>query len=135
MKRIVTMCALLVLLVGMCSTAQATTFTKTVQCYNENGAYEKTALSNEMIFCTHHLYVQYNAQGCSNSYTNHFRGYCEDGLLINSKWITPGGGYYIESAGFCEGWRYYLTMRGNTRYYENEGLTNIVLAGWFDPNK
>lgn len=135
MKKLISLCLALMLVVGLCSTASATTFTKSVQCTDPDGAYAKTDLSAVMEFCNHKIYVNYNAQGCSNSYTNHFRGYAQNDIYINDKWVTPGGGYYIQGSGFCEDWRYYLTMRGNTKYYENEGLTRVVLSGWFDPNR
>lgn len=135
MKKLLAVFLILMLMVSVCSTACATSFNKSVQCTDPNGAYAKTVLSNEMLFCNHKIYVNHNAQGCSNSYTNHFRGYDENDYFLGSKWITPGGGYYIQGSGFCEGWRYYLTMRGNTKYYENEGLTRIVLTGVFDPNR
>ena len=112
------------------------TFTRTVQCVNQND-YVKSAMSNEKDNDDHRIYVHYNAQGCSNSYTNHFRGYAYDpegGIFCGSKWVVPDQLIPIEGGGFTEGYRYYLTMRGNTKYNEYEGLSTIVLTGYFQVN-
>ena len=76
-------------------------------------------------------------RGCSNSYTNHFRGYAYDeegGILCGSKWVVPDQLIPIEGGGFTEWYRYYLTMRGNTKYHEYEGLSTVVLSGYFQVN-
>ena len=116
--------------------AFGTTFTRTVQCVNQND-YVKSAMSNEKDNDDHRIYVHYNAQGCSNSYTNHFRGYAYDpegGIFCGSKWVVPDQLIPIEGGGFTEGYRYYLTMRGNTKYNEYEGLSTIVFTGYFQVN-
>ena len=33
-----------------------------------------------------------------------------------------------------EEYYYYLTMRGNTKYHEYEGLSTVVLSGYFQVN-
>ena len=120
-----------VLSFALSAVAFGTTFTRTVQCVNQND-YVKSAMSNEKDNDDHRIYVHYNAQGCSNSYTNHFRGYAYDpegGIFCGSKWVVPDQLIPIEGGGFTEGYRYYLTMRGNTKYNEYEGLSTIVLTG------
>lgn len=125
-----------VLSFALSAVAFGTTFTRTVQCVNQND-YVKSAMSNEKDNDDHRIYVHYNAQGCSNSYTNHFRGYAYDpegGIFCGSKWVVPDQLIPIEGGGFTEGYRYYLTMRGNTKYTEYEGLSTIVLTGYFQVN-
>lgn len=129
MKKLMVAVIALVMVLAICATSYATTFTKTVQCRNEND-YVRSELSEEKEWDDFRIYVYHNAQGCSNRYTNHFRGYHEDGWLDGSKWVTPGLQIPIQGAGFTIGWRYYLTMRGNTKY-KNEGLSRITLAGYF----
>lgn len=125
-----------VLSFALSAVAFGTTFTRTVQCVNQND-YVKSAMSNEKDNDDHRIYVHYNAQGCSNSYTNHFRGYAYDpegGIFCGSKWVVPDQLIPIEGGGFTEGYRYYLTMPGNTKYNEYEGLSTIVLTGYFQVN-
>lgn len=125
-----------VLSFALSAVAFGTTFTRTVQCVNQND-YVKSPLSNEKDNDDHRIYVYYNAQGCSNSYTNHFRGYAYDeegGILCGSKWVVPDQLIPIEGGGFTEWYRYYLTMRGNTKYHEYEGLSTVVLSGYFQVN-
>ncbi len=134
MKRFLIICC--ALSVALSAVALGTTFTRTVQCVNTYD-YVKSQTSEEKESDDHRIYVYYNAQGCSNSYTNHFRGYAiddEGDALCGSKWVTPGKLIPIQGAGFTENYRYYVTMRGNTKYYENEKLSTIVLAGYFQVN-
>lgn len=125
-----------VLSFALSAVAFGTTFTRTVQCVNKND-YVKSQMSDIKDNDDHRIYVYYNAQGCSNSYTNHFRGYAYDeegGILCGSKWVVPDQLIPIEGGGFTEWYRYYLTMRGNTKYHEYEGLSTVVLAGYFQVN-
>jgi len=134
MKKIFALVFAFIMVFAFCTTAFATTFTRTVQCVNEND-YVASVVSDEKQWDDHRILVYHNAEGCSNSYTNHFRGYeSETNGLCGSKWVTPHSRIYINGSGFTEGWRYYLTMRGNTKYNQYEGLSTIVLAGWFLPD-
>ena len=134
MKRFLIICCMLSF--ALSAVALGTTFTRTVQCVNTYDYVQSE--TSEMKDCDNHrIYVYHNAQNCSNSYTNHFRGYAtdkEDVYLCGSKWVTPGKLIPIQGAGFTEGYYYYVTMRGNTKYYENEKLSTIVLAGYFQVN-
>jgi len=56
-----------VLSFALSAVAFGTTFTRTVQCVNQND-YVKSAMSNEKDNDDHRIYVHYNAQGYSNSY-------------------------------------------------------------------
>ena len=134
MKKIISALLTVVVIFAFCTTAFATTFTRTVQCVNEND-YVRSEVSDEKQVDNHNIVVYHNAQGCSNSYTKHFRGYeYETEGFCGSKWVTPNSRIRISGSGFTEGWRYYLTMRGNTKYNQYEGLSSIVLAGWFLPD-
>ena len=48
--------------------------------------------------------------------------------------VVPDQLIPIEGAGFTEEYYYYLTMRGNTKYHEYEGLSTVVLSGYFQVN-
>ena len=134
MKKLIASVLVLIMVLGICTTSFATKFNKTVQCVNEND-YVKSATSDEKLDDDFAIYVHYNAKNCSNKYTNHFRGYCaETGEKEGQKWVVPGSTIPIQGSGFSFGWRYYLTMRGNTRYHENENRSKIKLEGWFLAN-
>ena len=55
-----------VLSFALSAVAFGTTFTRTVQCVNQND-YVKSAMSNEKDNDDHRIYVHYNAQGCSTA--------------------------------------------------------------------
>lgn len=134
MKKLFVAVIALITVLAICATSFATTFTKTVQCVNKND-YVKSATSEEKQWDDHRIYVHHNAQGCSNKYTNHFRGFCaETREKEGQKWVTPGLDIPIEGSGFCDGWHYYLMMRGNTKYHENENRSRVTLSGWFVVN-
>lgn len=134
MKKLIVAVIALVLVLAVCTTSFAVTFTKSVQCKNTKD-YVKTGTSGEKEWDDHRIYVYHNAQGCSNSYTNHFRAYnATEKTLEGSKWVTPGLEIPIQGSGLCDGWKFYLTMRGNTKYNEKEHLSKITLAGWFAVN-
>ncbi|MGI6215101.1 MAG: hypothetical protein ACOYIT_04415 [Christensenellales bacterium] len=131
MKKKLVALLLLTFTLMTCATALAITFTLNAQCVNTT-SYVRSLPSDPKQVCDHKIMVYHNSLTGSNAYNNHFRGYnYESDYLINSKWVTPGGRYFIEGTGFAEDWRYYLTMRGNTKYHEKEGLDNVVLQGWF----
>ena len=130
MKKFLAIVLAAVMVMSLCSTAFATTFTRTVQCVNESD-YVKSVLSTNTTTSGTKVKIRYNAQGCSNSYTNHFRVWNNNtARQTGSKFVTPGGTYYITCSQFAKA-DYYVDMRGNTKYNQNEGLSNIVLAGWF----
>ena len=134
MRKIISALLTVIVTFALCTTAIATTFTRTVQCVNEDD-YVRSDVSDEKQADNHSIVVYYNAQECSNSYTNHFRGYeYETEEFCGSKWVTPNSCIRISGSGFTEGRCYYLTMRGNTKYNQYEGLSSIVLAGWFLPD-
>mgnify|MGYP000843928599 CR=1 FL=1 len=136
MKKTLAIILATALIVGLCSTASATTFTRTAQCVNQtdlvssvNGTVKQTDDKR--------ILVNYNAQGCSNSFTNYFEAWNvgNPSKKKASKWVTPGGSYYLQNSNaIATGTAYYLKMRGNTRYYDDEGLSSVTLAGYFLDN-
>lgn len=130
MKKLIAMVLVIVTVMAYCSAAFATTFTRTVQCVNEtdyvssvngtSGAYGKA------------VRIKYNAQGCSNLYSNHFKVMSSNGARqFGSKFVLPVQEYPLTcDIALDKNGAYHLDMRGNTRYAD-EGLSSIVLAGWF----
>ena len=131
MKKTIVAALVFIMVLAVCATSFATPFTRTVQCVNEND-YVRSPISDEKQWDDHRIYVHCNALDCSNRYTNHFRGYEASGdFYCGNKWVTPNLDIPIQGSGFCDGWCYYLTMRGNTKYFNNEGHSRIRLSGWF----
>lgn len=130
MKKFLAILLSTVLVLSLCSTAFATTFTRVAPCVNENNYVDSVSVANTTNSGTR-VKIYHNAQGCSNSYTNHFRVWDKTASMYRgSKFVTPGGTYFINCTKF-KTHTYLLRMRGNTKYHENEGLSSITLAGWF----
>ncbi|MEG2273037.1 MAG: hypothetical protein RSC05_12280 [Acinetobacter sp.] len=116
MKKLFVMVLVIVTVMAFYSMAFATTFTRSAQCVNEttyvssvngtSGAQGKA------------VRMQYNAQGCSNSYTNHFKVMSSNGARqFGSKFVLPVQEYPLTcDVALDNGGAYHLDMRGNTRY-------------------
>jgi hypothetical protein len=136
MKRTLAIILATALIVGLCSTASATTFTRNAQCVNQTDLVS-SVIGTVKQTNDKRILINYNAQGCSNSYTNYFEAW-NDGSPSKkkaSKWVTPGGSYYLQNSNaIATDQAYYLKMRGNTRYHDDEGLSSMTLAGYFLDN-
>ncbi|MEG0758829.1 MAG: hypothetical protein RR505_10520, partial [Raoultibacter sp.] len=87
MKKLFVMVLVIVTVMAFYSMAFATTFTRSAQCVNEttyvssvNGTSGAKGKAVRM---------QYNAQGCSNSYTNHFKVMSSNGARLYSNPALP----------------------------------------------
>ena len=120
MKKFWMMMAALVTMLSICVSASATTFTRLVKCNDENAEYVDTVNSETKTVNSYKIQVRHDANGTSNSYTNHFK---------------TGGEYPMENArAIITGTAYYLKMRGNTNYNTYEGLEEFVISGYFKVN-
>lgn len=131
MKKILSLIMATVMLLAICSTAFATTFTRTANCASENSPYVASVNVSSTKAGGTQVKINHNATGCSNSFSNHFRVQNKtSGKQVGSKWVTPGGSYFISCSTFAVA-TYYVDMRGNTKYHDEEGLDTIGLTGWF----
>ena len=136
MKKFWMMMAALVTMLSICVSASATTFTRLVKCDDENAEYVDTVNSETKSVNSYKIKVRHDANGTSNSYTNHFKAIAvKDRKQKAAKWLKTGGEYPMENArAIITGTAYYLKMRGNTNYNTYEGLEEFVISGYFKVN-
>ena len=72
----------------------------------------------------------------TTEYTNHFRGIEVDSNYATrgSKWCTQGLNVPIQNNNIKRGQRYTVSARGNTNYYNNDGIERIWLNGSYNVN-
>ena len=69
-------------------------------------------------------------------YTNHFRGIDDvANVTRGSKWCTQGLNVPIQNNNIKAGKYYTVSGRGNTNYYNNDGISRVTLSGTFDANR
>ena len=141
MKKMVVLILAIAMLMSLASVASAGSkvVSLSVYCNNktkysriENGLYNYS--NNHSIYVLHHDNVD------TDEYTNHFRGQ-ESGSASGStwtqrgsKWVTQYQDIPIENNNIVIGKYYTVTARGNTNYYDYDGLSQITLSVQYDPN-
>lgn len=110
-----------------------------VQCTSETGplSYHLTQIWKYNSYPK--FYVDHNVPGTNNAYSNLFHATRSNvtgatGILSGNKWYTPYVYAPIESNAIYQNYYYGLAARGNTKYYQYQGLTSLTLTGGFDPN-
>ena len=72
----------------------------------------------------------------TDEYTNHFRGIeAKTNTTRGSKWCTQGLSVPIQNNNIKKNTYYTVSARGNTNYYNNDGISRITLNGHYDVNK
>ena len=83
------------------------------------------------------IYVYHHDNVDTEEYTNHFRGQLVNGrtrTTKGSKWCTQGLNVPIQNNNIKKGQRYTVSARGNTNYYNNDGIERIWLNGSYNVN-
>lgn len=142
MKKMLAMILAIAMLMSIVSVASATTsFSLPVQCkdtttYSRHTPAERKYTGSAAIFVRHYDNV------ATDEYTNHFRGQEGDAAWATSwttrgsKWCTQYMEVPIQNSNIQVGtYKYYtVSARGNTNYYEYDGVSRITLEGHFNPN-
>ena len=84
------------------------------------------------------IYVYHHDNVDTEEYTNHFRGQLVNGrtrTTKGSKWCTQGLNVPIQNNNIVSGKTYSVSGRGNTNYYNNDGISSITLSGSFEVNR
>lgn len=142
MKKMLAMVLAVAMLMSIASVASASTyFSLSVQCkdtttYSRHTPAEHKSTGSAAIFVRHYDNVD------TDEYTNHFRG--QEGnskeatswTTRGSKWCTQYMEVPIQNNNIQAGtYKYYtVSARGNTNYYEYDGVSRITLEGRFNPN-
>lgn len=79
-----------------------------------------------------YIEVRHTVPESAAGYTNLIAARREDtGKYVGSKWMKSNGIYYSTNGGCVSGKYYTPCGRGNTNYYENDGITSITITGQF----
>ena len=136
MKKMVALALAITMLVSLASAASAATLSIPARCdsttnytLNTQKAYKTTGTA--AIYVNHHDNVD------TDEYTNHFRGQLvkdDTWTMKGSKWCTQGLNVPIQNNNIVKNEWYSVSARGNTNYYNYDGISSIVLSGSFNPN-
>ena len=128
MKKIVAIVLTIVCMTTLCATSFAEYYSLTVQTVNTTDlTYSPT---NKRVECSTagRMYVKHTVSGGSSSYTNMIHAVNSSNVLVGQKWATPGLKVPIQSNLLYSGYYYGVAARGNTKHYENDGVTSITLG-------
>lgn len=135
MKKMVALALAIAMLVSLASVASAAPFGIPVWCNSTTNytkadeAGEQKSGSQAAIYVYHHDNVD------TDEYTNHFRGIeVKTNTTRGSKWCTQGLSVPIQNNNIKSGTFYTVSARGNTNYYNNDGISRITLNGRYDVN-
>lgn len=136
MKKMVALALAITMLVSLAGAASAATLSIPARCdsttnytRNTQKAYKTTGTA--AIYVNHHDNVD------TDEYTNHFRGQLvkdDTWTMKGSKWCTQGLNVPIQNNNIKRGQRYTVSARGNTNYYNNDGIERIWLNGSYNVN-
>ena len=136
MKKMVALVLAITMLVSLASVASAAPFSIPVWC-NSSTNYTKADEAGEQKSGTQAaIYVYHHDNVDTDEYTNHFRGIeVKTNTTRGSKWCTQGLSVPIQNNNIKSGTFYTVSARGNTNYYNNDGISRITLNGRYDVNK
>lgn len=141
MKKILATMLLVTMLMSIACTASATTsFWLPVTCTSTtNYARYTTQPEYKSSNIAAAIYVKHHDNVGTSEYTNHFRGQKRpvgsgSWTTCGSKWCTQGVNVPIQNNNIVSGADYTISARGNTNYYDYDGISEIQLSGSFDAN-
>ena len=136
MKKMVAMALAITMLMSLASVASASkSINLNVSCtsttnYARSNETEKKNTNSKMIYVRHFDNVD------TEAYTNHFRGQnaSNNWATCGSKWCTQGMNVPIQNNNITSPNYYSIAARGNTNYYDYDGVSSIWLSGTFYVN-
>ena len=136
MKKMVALVLAITMLVSLASVASAAPFGIPGWC-NSTTNYTKADEAGQQKSGTQAaIYVYHHDNVDTDEYTNHFRGIeVKTNTTRGSKWCTQGLSVPIQNNNIKSGTFYTVSARGNTNYYNNDGISRITLNGRYDVNK
>ena len=135
MKKLATLVMAGAMMASLMSVASAERLSIPVRCdsttnYTNNSETALKESGSAAIYVYHHDNVD------TDEYTNHFRGIeVKTNITRGSKWCTQGLSVPIQNNNIKSGTFYTVSARGNTNYYNNDGISRITLNGHYDVNK
>ena len=135
MKKLATLVMAGAMMASLMSVASAERLSIPVRCdsttnYTNNSETALKESGSAAIYVYHHDNVD------TDEYTNHFRGIeVKTNTTRGSKWCTQGLSVPIQNNNIKSRIFYTVSARGNTNYYNNDGISRITLNGHYDVNK
>ena len=135
MKKLATLVMAGAMMASLMSVASAERLSIPVRCdsttnYTNNSETALKESGSAAIYVYHHDNVD------TDEYTNHFRGIeVKTNTTRGSKWCTQGLSVPIQNNNITKDNYYTVSARGNTNYYNNDGISRITLNGRYDVNK
>jgi len=135
MKKLATLVMAGAMMASLMSVASAERLSIPVRCdsttnYTNNSETALKESGSAAIYVYHHDNVD------TDEYTNHFRGIeVASNTTRGSKWCTQGLSVPIQNNNIKNKFFYTVSARGNTNYYNNDGISRITLNGHYDVNK
>ena len=136
MKKMVALALAITMLMSLAGVASAAPFGIPVWC-NSTTNYTKADEAGQQKSGTQAaIYVYHHDNVDTDEYTNHFRGIeVKTNTTRGSKWCTQGLSVPIQNNNIKSGTFYTVSARGNTNYYNNDGISRITLNGRYDVYK
>ena len=138
MKKMVALALAITMLVSLASVASAAPFGIPVWCNSTTNYTKADEVGEQKSGTQAAIYVYHHDNVDTEEYTNHFRGQLVNGrtrTTKGSKWCTQGLNVPIQNNNIKSGTFYTVSARGNTNYYNNDGISRITLNGRYDVNK
>ena len=132
MKKLATLVMAGAMMASLMSVASAERLSIPVRCdsttnYTNNSETALKESGSAAIYVYHHDNVD------TDEYTNHFRGIeVKTTTTRGSKWCTQGLSVPIQNNNIKSRIFYTVSARGNTNYYNNDGISRITLNGRYD---
>ena len=141
MKKMVTLVLAIAMLMSLATVASAGSDVISLSVYcNSTTNYSRIQPGLYNYSNNHSIYVLHHDNVDTDEYTNHFRG--QEAATANgptwtqrgSKWVTQYLDIPIENNNIVIKKYYTVSARGNTNYYNYDGLSRITLSVQYDPN-
>ena len=144
MKKMVALALAIAMMVSLVSVASAQKlwFHTSVSCTDTTSYYDVDNLHIYKVYTCddNSIYVYHFDDVDKDQYTNHFRGR-KSGTPnsnfsnVGAKWCTQYLEVPIQSNSIVVNKYYGVSARGNTNYYNYDGVKSVMLNGYYDPNK
>ena len=136
MKKMLALVLAIAMLLSLASVASAASFGIPVWCNSTTNYTKADEVGEQKSGTQAAIYVYHNDNVDTDEYTNHFRGIeVASNTTRGSKWCTQGLSVPIQNNNIKNKFFYTVSARGNTNYYNNDGISRITLNGHYDVNK
>ena len=136
MKKMVALALAITMLMSLAGVASAAPFGIPVWCNSTTNYTKADEVGEQKSGTQAAIYVYHHDNVDTDEYTNHFRGIeVKTNTTRGSKWCTQGLSVPSQNNNIKSRIFYTVSARGNTHYYNHDGISRITLNGRYDVNK